>query len=192
MLRWRIASYIMNLNTPAEHHNINAASQIPEKIVFSYHTLDYVKCQQFQSLVTPNSQRVAYTEIINVARWSWMYMYIVSVFLWWMRVFTLNETLPASVSNVHAGFVSFTCGCTGISNSLTTYICIIFLHDNWLSLSLLLTECSVMKYCHSVTLIMSAFATMSGSKTNTMGGDRVNDDNMVTFLKNKHQLSSLP
>lgn len=32
---------------------------------------------------------------------------------------------------------------------------------------------------------------MSSSKTNTMGGDRVNDDNMATFLKNKHQLLSL-
>lgn len=62
MLWWHRIVH-MNLNTPAEPQTVNAASQMPWKIcVSSYHTLDYVKCQQFQSLVTPNSQRVAYTE----------------------------------------------------------------------------------------------------------------------------------
>lgn len=93
MLRWHRTVH-MNLNTPAEHHNINAATQMPEKIVSSYHTLDYVKCQQFQSLVTPNSQRVACTEICT-CMCTWFRYFCGEC------VFTLNETLSASVSNVH-------------------------------------------------------------------------------------------
>lgn len=118
----------MNLNMPAEPHNTKRyASQMTEKkflyLLITPLTMSNASSSSRWSHRKAKESLYMHRNMFNVSWWSCVTLF--RYFHCGECVFTLNETLPASVSNV-TGFVSFTCGCTGISNSLTTYLYYIF------------------------------------------------------------------